>query len=77
MNEKEIELLNKAYENYNLDLRPDIEKELLEYIYSRFKANYDEINMLITDYNSTEYEFTYKENLDAIDKSLNKLINNL
>ena len=70
MNEKEIELLNKAYENYNLDLRPDIEKELLEYIYSRFKANYDEINMLITDYNSTEYEFTYNELNDVFQKEL-------
>lgn len=65
MNEKEIELLNKAYEQYNLDLRPDLEKDVLNYIYSRFEANRDAINSLIDICTDTEYTITYDQ-LDEV-----------
>ena len=85
MTDKEIEISRKKYEcpSFLYDLwklsdeeKEDIKNEIKEHLRPLLVRLISYIDVCYPSW-CTAYEFTYKENVDAIDKALNEAINNL
>lgn len=61
---EEFELFKNAYKTYNLDIRHDISKKVLEYIRERLVANKDFLEQLIL---ITKEDITFEKVLDVFD----------
>lgn len=69
MLERELCLLNSAYESYNLDERKNISDEILRYIRERIVENKELIEKII---NSSKENITFDELLNAYDEEVKK-----
>jgi hypothetical protein len=69
MLEKEIELLDKVYEMYNVDAEENIDVQILEYIGKRIIANKEEINKFLE---YSKEDISYEQILETFEKASNE-----